>query len=59
MTFDMNKYQYQYQKDNYERISLNVKKGSKEHLKKYAELKGMKLNEYIKNLIKNDSGIEV
>lgn len=59
MSFDMNNYQKNYKKENYERISLEVKKGSKEYIKKYAAIKGMKLNEYIKSLIKKDSGIDV
>lgn len=59
MSFNMNNYQKNYKKENYERISLEVKKGSKEYIKKYASIKGMKLNEYIKSLIKNDSGIDV
>lgn len=59
MTFDMNKYQKDYKTKKYERISLEVNRGSKQKLKDYAENKGMKLNTYIKSLIKKDSGIDV
>lgn len=59
MTFDMNKYQADYKKNNYDRISLDVPKGKKEDIKEYAKSKNLKLNEYIKILITKDSGIEL
>lgn len=59
MSFNMNEYQKEYQKEKYDRIELKIKKGSKEELKEYVKLKDMKVNEYIKELITNDSGIEV
>lgn len=59
MSFDMNKYQTDYKKNNYDRISLEVPKGKKEDIKEYAKSKNMKVNEYIKDLITKDSGIEL
>lgn len=59
MSFDMNDYQKNYQKEKYDRIPLNVKKGKKEELQEYAKSKDMKLNEYIKSVITKDSGIEL
>lgn len=59
MSFNMNDYQKEYQKEKYDRIELKIKKGSKEELKEYVKSKDMKVNEYIKELITNESGIEV
>ena len=59
MTFDMNKYQTDYKKNKYDRISLEVPKGKKEEIKDFAKGKDMKVNEYIKDLITKDSGIEL
>jgi len=55
MTFDKKKYDQQFQKENYDRIALNVKKGEKEKIKKIAILKGYSgITEYICSLIYND-----
>lgn len=40
--------------NNYDRITTLVKKGEKEIIKAYAESKGMSLNGYINQLIKDD-----
>lgn len=38
----------------YDRIALQVKKGQREVIRKYAESKGMSLNGYINRLIESD-----
>lgn len=59
MSFDNNKYQREYRKEKLERLSIDVKKGNREILKEYAKSKGLSISEYIKNLVKADSGIEL
>lgn len=54
----MNKYQNEYKKKNYDRISFDIPKGKRDELKEYAKNKNMKVNEYIKYLITKDSGIK-
>lgn len=49
--FDQIKYQNDYNKAKYDRISLMVPKGSKEDLKAHAQAKGKSLNEYLNDLI--------
>ena len=44
-----------YQKENIERIPLNVKKGKKAEYKAKAEAKGMSLQSYIISLIEADN----
>ncbi len=43
-----------YHKKAYEDIRLRVKAGEKDKIKSHAESKGMSLNAYINDLIKND-----
>lgn len=55
MTFKKVEYDNKYQKENYDRIALNVNKGEKEKIKEYAKSKGYNgITEYIKSLIKQD-----
>ncbi len=55
MTFDKKKYDNKYQKDNYDRIALNVKKGYKEVIRQHAQQKGYEtITEYINALINAD-----
>lgn len=57
--FDKRKYDQQFQKDNYDRIALNVKKGDKEKMSIYAKKKGFNsLTDYIKSLIYEDMNRE-
>ena len=43
-----------YNKKNYDRIEIKVKKGEKEKIKQYTENKGKSLNMYIIELIEKD-----
>ena len=45
--FDQIKYQNEYNKETYDRISLLVPKGRKEVIKAYATSKGKSMNEFI------------
>jgi len=45
-----------YNEKAYDRFSLMLDKGDKEKIKTYAESKGLSINSYIKQLIKNDMG---
>ena len=55
MKFDKVKYDNQYIKENYDRISVIVPKGQKELIKNKAKKKGFaSINEYIKYLINKD-----
>ena len=47
-----------YNKSNYERIEIVVKKGEKAKIKTYAESKGQSTNAYITGLIYKDMGVE-
>lgn len=53
--FDKTKYINKFQKENYDRIIVQVKKGEREHYKEQAKEKGYtSLNAYIINLMDND-----
>ena len=55
MKFDKVKYDNKFQKDNYDRIALNVKKGEKDIIANFAKEKGYtSITEYIKSLIYKD-----
>lgn len=55
MPFNKTIYDNNYQRENYDRIALNVKKGEKEKIKKYAEIKGYDtITEYIKAILYED-----
>lgn len=55
MTFDKKKYDQAFAKEKYDRIPLNVKKGEREKIAKYAKEKGYNsITEYIKELIRKD-----
>lgn len=55
MSFNKTTYDNNYQRENYDRIALNVKKGEKEKIKKYAEIKGYDtITEYIKAILYED-----
>lgn len=43
----------------YDQIPLRVPKGKRDEIKAHAQGKGMSLNSYILELIKNDSGIDL
>ena len=48
------KYVAQYMRENYDRISLTVPKGSKDEIKAHAASLGESVNEYINRLIDQD-----
>jgi len=53
--FDKKKYDIQFQKENYDRISLNVKKGDREKIAEHAKRNGFDSStDYIKHLIYTD-----
>lgn len=52
--FNQIKYQNEYNRKNLDRITVTVKKGEKEKIRKRAEEKGFSLNAYIKSLIDKD-----
>lgn len=60
MTFNNSEYQAKYKKERYDRLTFEMKKGTKEVLKNYVKEKGYKsTNEYLRELVKRDSGIEL
>lgn len=55
MTFDKRKYDQQFQKDNYDRIALNVKKGDKAIIAEHAKKQGFNsITDYIKHVVYKD-----
>lgn len=55
MTFDKKKYDQQFQKDNYDRIALNVKKGDKAIIAEHAKKQGFNsITDYIKHVVYKD-----
>lgn len=48
MSFDQNSYVNQYKRDNYDRVSILVPKGTKEIWKNYATLHGLTLAELLR-----------
>lgn len=53
--FDQNKYIQQFQKENYDRLVIQVPKGEKALIDEYRKGKGYKsLNAYVNELIKRD-----
>lgn len=44
----------QYQKDNYDRITVMAPKGTKEEIKKAAELKGMKISGFVLDAVEKE-----
>lgn len=44
----------QYQKDNYDRITVMAPKGTKEEIKKAAELKGMKISSFVLDAVQKE-----
>ena len=55
--FNQIKYQNEYNKEKYQRVELNLKKGEKELFQEWAEKKGYKKKEfskYVKDLIYQD-----
>lgn len=59
MAFNVNEYQTEYRKENYERVAFDVKKGDRKRLKEYAKQQGKSINQYIKDLINQDSGLDL
>ena len=59
MKFNQNEYQKVYRKENLERLSIDVKKGKREEIKNYAKNQNKSISEYVKNLITEDSKIEL
>ena len=49
----------EYAKKMYDNVRLQVKKGTKEKVRAYAESQNLSLQGYIRKLIKDDSGIDV
>lgn len=59
MVFDKKKYDQQFQKDNYDRIALNVKKGEKALIAEYARRQGFaSITDYIKYVIYKDMNVD-
>lgn len=56
--FNPTKYKNAFQKENYDRLIINVPKGQKERIREHAERKGKSINGYVVDLIKKDMGIE-
>ena len=55
MTFNKKKYDQQYQKENYDRIALNVKKGDKAVIAEHAKKRGFNsITDYIKHVVYKD-----
>lgn len=55
MTFDKKRYDQKFQKDNYDRIALNVKKGDKAIILEHAKKQGFdSITDYIKHVIYMD-----
>lgn len=44
----------QYQKENYDRITVMAPKGTKEEIKKAAELKGMKISGFVLDAVQKE-----
>ena len=55
MAFDKDKYDRQYKKDNFDNFSFYAPKGLKEQAQSKAESLGMKLSEYLRYLIEEDT----
>lgn len=51
--------QYAYDKKAYDHLHLQIKKGQRDKLRKVAELKGLSINAYIKQLIEQDCGLKL
>ena len=49
----------EYAKKMYDNVRLQVKKGTKEKVRAYAKTQNLSLQGYIRQLIKDDSGIDV
>lgn len=55
MVFDKRKYDQKFQKDNYDRIALNVKKGDKAIIAEFAKNNGFEsITDYIKHVVYMD-----
>lgn len=54
MGFDKKTYDAQYKRDNFDHITFYAPKGTKDKLKKRAAEKGMKVSEYLRELIEKD-----
>lgn len=53
--FDKKQYDKDFQKDNYDRLSINVKKGEREVIAEYADISGYEsLTDFVKYLIYTD-----
>lgn len=50
-------YRRKFKAENYDTISITVKKGLKDDIKDYALTQGKSLNGYINDLIKKDMGL--
>lgn len=58
MAFDVNKYNIQYMKDNYDRIAVFVPKGEKEKIQAYADSLGVSMNQLFVEAIRSCLGNE-
>ncbi len=54
INFDQIAYQNQYNKENYDRVTVMLPKGQKEQLRNHAKEKGLSLNAFISELIKKE-----
>ncbi len=52
--FDQIAYQNEYNKENYDRVTVMLPKGRKEQLREHAKEKGLSLNALISELIKKE-----
>ncbi len=59
MAFDKNAYINQYKRDNYDRYSLMLPKGSKQLLKEYADNRGESLNAVIIRALERETGLDL
>ena len=53
--FDENKYRQQYKKDHFDNFSFYAPKGTKAKAQAKADSMGLKLSEYMRYLIENDT----
>lgn len=59
MSFDKTKYQNEYQKETYDRVSVFVPKGKRNELKRFASQKGLSVNRLIVEAIESYYGIDL
>ena len=58
-TANPTQYKNQFQREKYDRLAVQIKKGEREQLRQIAESKGYSLNGYIRHLLKQDTGLDL